>query len=126
MMDLKERIGDENVADLADLRENATRASTLLKAMANKQRLMILCHLVEGEKTVGDLRDRIGLSQSALSQHLAILRHDGLVGTRRAGTSVIYALASPQAAAMMETLYQLFCDGTSRPRQGGKQIGERS
>ena len=114
MMDLKERTGDENVVDLADLRENATRASTLLKAMANKQRLMILCHLVEGEKTVGALRDRIGLSQSALSQHLAILRHDGLVRTRRAGTSVIYALASPQATAMMGTLYELFCGAAAR------------
>ncbi len=113
MMDLKERTEAGNTADLADLRENASRASTLLKAMANKQRLMILCHLVEGERTVGALRDRIGLSQSALSQHLAVLRHDGLVQARRAGTSVIYALASPQATAIMETLYNLFCGGSA-------------
>ncbi len=114
MMDLKERTEAGNTVDLADLRENASRASTLLKAMANKQRLMILCHLVEGEKTVGALRDRVGLSQSALSQHLAVLRHDGLVRTRRAGTSVIYALASPQATAVMATLYELFCGAAAR------------
>ena len=123
MMDLKESTGAGNVADLADLRENASRASTLLKAMANKQRLMILCHLVEGEKTVGELRDRIGLGQSALSQHLAILRHDGLVRTRRAGTSVIYALASHQATAIVETLYQLFCSGASRTPHGKQAEG---
>ncbi len=111
MMDLKERTDDRSAADLSDLRENAARASTLLKAMANKQRLMILCHLVEGERTVGALRDRIGLSQSALSQHLAVLRHDGLVRARRAGTSVIYALASPPATAIRETLYMFFCGG---------------
>ena len=114
MMDLKERTEAGGMGDLADLRENAARASSLLKAMANKQRLMILCHLVEGERTVGALRDRIGLSQSALSQHLAILRHDGLVRARRAGTSVFYSLASPQATAMMETLYELFCGAVAR------------
>ena len=124
MMDLKERTEDRSAADLSDLRENAARASSLLKAMANKQRLMILCHLVEGEKTVGALRDRIGLSQSALSQHLAKLRHDGLVETRRAGTSVFYALASPQAAAIMETLYQLFCGGAAR-RDGSERAESR-
>ena len=124
MMDLKERPEAGNTLDLEDLRENAARASTLLKAMANKQRLVILCHLVEGEKTVGALRDRIGLSQSALSQHLAILRHDGLVRTRRAGTSVIYSLASPQAAAVMGTLYDLFCD-SSAPTENGGQTAAR-
>jgi len=123
MMDLKERTEAGSGADLADLRENAARASSLLKAMANKQRLMILCHLVEGERTVGVLRDRIGLSQSALSQHLAVLRHDGLVRTRRAGTSVIYSLASPQAAAMMGTLYELFCGGAARGKDSGRAEG---
>jgi DNA-binding transcriptional ArsR family regulator len=77
--------------------------------MANKQRLLILCHLAEGEKSVGALRTEIGLGQSALSQHLAILRRDGLVETRRSATTVIYSLASPEAVAMMETLYGLFC-----------------
>jgi len=99
----------EAVSEPSELRENASRASTLLKAMANKQRLLILCHLAEGEKSVGALRDEIGLSQSALSQHLAILRRDGLVETRRSATTVNYSVASPEALAMMETLYGLFC-----------------
>ena len=122
MMDLKAK--PEIESDLADLRDNAARASVLLKAMANKQRLVILCHLVESEKTVSALRGQIGLSQSALSQHLAILRHDGLVRARRAGTTVIYSLASREAAALMATLYELFCDSTTRT-QNGEQIAER-
>ena len=97
------------VSELSELRENASRASTLLKAMANKQRLLILCHLAEGEKSVGALQEEIGLSQSALSQHLAILRRDKLVETRRSATTVNYSVASPEALAMMETLYGLFC-----------------
>ena len=97
------------VSELSELRENASRASTLLKAMANKQRLLILCHLAEGEKSVGALREEIGLSQSALSQHLAILRRDGLVETRRSATTVNYSVASPEALALMDTLYGLFC-----------------
>ena len=120
MMDLKEKTRTENIGAPPDLRENAGRASSLLRAMANKQRLVILCHLVESEKTVGALRTEIGLSQSALSQHLAILRRDGLVQARRDGTSVVYSLASDEAAAMMATLYNLFCD-SSPPEQGGKQ-----
>jgi DNA-binding transcriptional ArsR family regulator len=120
MMDLKEKTRAGSTGELADLRENAGRASSLLRAMANKQRLVILCHLGESEKTVGALRTEIGLSQSALSQHLAILRRDGLVQARRAGTSVVYSLASAEAAAMMATLYGLFCDPAA-PEQGGKQ-----
>ena len=125
MMDLKEKPEAEDAGDPSDLLENASRASSLLRAMANKQRLVILCHLVESEKTVGALRARIGLSQSALSQHLAILRRDGLVQARRAGTSVVYSLASPEAAAMMGTLYGLFCDTSRRPGPG-EENEERS
>jgi DNA-binding transcriptional ArsR family regulator len=99
----------DDVNELSELRDNASRASKLLKAMANKQRLLILCHLAEGEKSVGALREEIGLSQSALSQHLAILRRDKLVETRRSATTVNYSVASPEALALMETLYGLFC-----------------
>lgn len=120
MMDLKEKTETPSAGDPVDLRENAGRASSLLRAMANKQRLVILCHLFEGEKTVGALLDQIGLSQSALSQHLAILRRDGLVESRRNGTSVVYSLASPEAAAMMATLHGLFCDTSERETGGGK------
>jgi len=77
--------------------------------MANTSRLMILCQLADGEKSVGDLQPVIGLSQSALSQHLGVLRRKRLVRTRRAGQSIYYSLASPDAAAVMSTLYAQFC-----------------
>ena len=91
------------------IQENARRASTLLKAMSNQHRLMILCQLVPGEKCVGDLEQIIGLSQSALSQHLARLRRDGLVRTRREAQTIYYSLSGDEASAVIETLYGLYC-----------------
>ncbi|MBF0247557.1 MAG: helix-turn-helix transcriptional regulator [Alphaproteobacteria bacterium] len=88
---------------------NALRASTLLKAMSNQHRLMILCQLVPGEKCVSDLEEIIGLSQSALSQHLARLRRDNLVKTRREAQTIFYSLAGDEAGAVIETLYGLYC-----------------
>ncbi|MCC7046649.1 MAG: winged helix-turn-helix transcriptional regulator [Alphaproteobacteria bacterium] len=95
--------------DAGDLRRNARRASLLLKAMSNERRLMILCHLAEGEKSVGGLEAVVGLSQSALSQHLARLRRDKLVTTRRAAQTIYYALAGREAAAVMASLHDLYC-----------------
>jgi DNA-binding transcriptional ArsR family regulator len=97
--------------DPAVMRENASRANTLIKAMANKWRLLILCHLAQGDKTVGELEDLLGIGQSALSQHLAILRRDGLVSTERQAKSIIYSLSSPEAVAVMSVLYDAFCRG---------------
>lgn len=77
--------------------------------MANKSRLMILCHLVEGEKSVAELQEYVGLGQSALSQHLAILRNENIVETRRSSQSIYYSLSSDEAKAMMTTLYELYC-----------------
>ena len=77
--------------------------------MANKSRLMILCHLAEGEKSVAELQEHVGLRQSALSQHLAILRNENIVKTRRSSRSIYYSLASDEAKAMMATLYELYC-----------------
>lgn len=94
-----------------ELEQNAVKATALLKSMANERRLMILCHLSEGEKTVGELEQLVGVSQSALSQHLAILRRERLVGTRRSAQSIFYSLSDGKAAAMMGTLYQLYCAG---------------
>ncbi len=96
-------------AGLKRLEKNAHRACDLLGAMANTSRLMILCQLANGEKSVSDLQPAIGLSQSALSQHLAVLRRKQLVRTRRAGQSIYYSLASGEAAAVMETLHEQFC-----------------
>jgi DNA-binding transcriptional ArsR family regulator len=92
-----------------DLKENAQRASELLKSMSNEKRLMILCYLTEGEKSVGQMERLVGLSQSALSQHLARLRRDGLVRTRRASQTIYYSLAGGNASAVMATLHSIYC-----------------
>jgi ArsR family transcriptional regulator, virulence genes transcriptional regulator len=99
----------------ADLEQNARQASALLKAMANERRLLILCHLADGEKSVSELEALIDLGQSALSQHLARLRRDGLVSTRRAAQTIFYSLAGREAGAVMETLYALFCEPVKAP-----------
>ncbi len=95
--------------EVDDLRANAQKASELLKAMSNEKRLMILCYLAGGEKAVGEMEKLVGLSQSALSQHLARLRRDGLVKTRRASQTIYYSLAGGEAQAIMETLYGIYC-----------------
>jgi DNA-binding transcriptional ArsR family regulator len=96
-------------ANLRRLEKNAHKACDLLGAMANTSRLMILCQLADGEKSVGDLQPLIGLSQSALSQHLAVLRRRHVVRTRRSGQSIYYSLASGEAASIMHTLHEQFC-----------------
>ncbi len=93
---------------LEDLEANARLASALLKAMSNERRLLILCQLVHAERTVSELEDVIGLSQSALSQHLAVLRQHDLVKTRRSAQSIFYSLAGPAPRAIIETLYNLY------------------
>jgi ArsR family transcriptional regulator, virulence genes transcriptional regulator len=91
------------------LEKNATRACSMLGAMANPSRLLILCQLAESEKSVGELQPLIGLSQSALSQHLAVLREKRVVRTRREGQQIFYSLASHEASALMHTLHEEFC-----------------
>ena len=88
---------------------HAADATRLLKALANQNRLMILCLLVEGESTVGDLNARLDLSQSALSQHLAVLRDDGLVQTRREAQSVVYSLPQGPARRIVKVLHRVYC-----------------
>ena len=94
---------------LKQLQKNAHKAGDLLGAMANTSRLMILCQLAGGERSVSDLQPMIGLSQSALSQHLAVLRRKHLVRTRREGQSIYYSLSSGEAASIMHTLHEQFC-----------------
>ena len=96
------------------MRANAGRASDLLKALANDKRLMILCLLVEGERAVGDLNARLDLSQSAMSQHLAVLRSEGLVATRREAQSILYSLVPGPAQRILQTLHDVYCG--ERPR----------
>lgn len=95
--------------DLGELQSRALRAAGLLKAMSNPVRLMVLCQLAEGEKSVGELEKVVDVSQSALSQHLALLRERGLVRCRRDGQSMLYDLAGPEAPALLAALYEVYC-----------------
>src|SRR5690606_10612880 len=97
------------------MRAHAGKAARLLKALANEKRLQLLCLLVDGERNVGELNARLDLSQSALSQHLAVLRKDGLVQCRRDGQSMLYSLAPGPAQSVLETLHGIYCGaGTAR------------
>ncbi|MBG6289195.1 MULTISPECIES: ArsR/SmtB family transcription factor [Pseudomonas] len=96
-------------ADALRLHQSAETACQLLKALANTDRLILLCQLAEGELNVGELETRTGISQPTLSQQLAVLRREELVETRREGKQVYYRIASHQALAVIETLYRLFC-----------------
>jgi ArsR family transcriptional regulator, virulence genes transcriptional regulator len=91
------------------MREQAGRASQLLAAMANEKRLMILCQLVDGERTVGELAERLGVRQSTVSQHLALLKRDGFVESRRDAQSQFYSLAGTEARVVLQALYNLYC-----------------
>jgi DNA-binding transcriptional ArsR family regulator len=91
------------------MRPHAVAASNLLKALANEQRLMILCNLSGTEMSVSELNELLPLSQSALSQHLAVLREAGIVQTRRDGQTVHYSLADGPAAQVVETLHRIYC-----------------
>ena len=100
---------DTSHLQLEEIEQRAANAASLLKALSNESRLLILCNLVSGEKCVGELNDRIPLSQSALSQHLARLRKDDLVRIRKEAQTVFYSIASKEAEAVIEVLYNSFC-----------------
>ncbi len=87
----------------------AEEASRVLTAMANAKRLMVLCNLLEGEKSVGQMAELVGLSAAALSQHLGKMRSLNLVATRREGQTIYYRLASHEVREILETLYRLYC-----------------
>jgi len=95
--------------DFDAMQRNATDAVNLLKGLANESRLMIMCVLSEGEVSVGQLNQRIKLSQSALSQHLAVLREQGLVATRRESQTIYYRLADTTAMNVIELLHETYC-----------------
>ncbi len=95
--------------DPALFEEKAAAAAQLLRAMSNEHRLMILCRLGPDERSVGELGSDFNLSQSALSQHLAVLRDEGLVTTRREGQTIYYRIADPAAVRVIETLAAIFC-----------------
>ncbi|MBS0396824.1 MAG: helix-turn-helix transcriptional regulator [Proteobacteria bacterium] len=99
--------------------EHAGAAAALLKALSNEQRLVILCALLDGPHSVGEINARVPLSQSALSQHLAVLREAGVVRTRRESQTIWYRLAPGPANHIMEALYHAFC----APRPGAPTPG---
>lgn len=109
MADVAKTGSPEDVAELTELHDMAAHAVELLKAMANEWRLMILCQLSEGEKTVSELQEILGLSQSALSQHLAVLRRERIVRSRKEAQSVSYSLSGDDATKVMQTLHEVFC-----------------
>jgi len=94
------------------MQDHATEAAAFLKALANDQRLLMLCCLIDGALSVGEINERVPLSQSALSQHLGVLRDAGLVTTNRKSQTVYYALAQGPALKIMEILYAAFCAPT--------------
>lgn len=92
------------------LRQSAAQASALLKTLSNIDRLILLCHITEGELCVSELETITGIAQPTLSQQLGVLREEGLVSTRREGRQIYYSIDSPQAMAVLQVLYQQFCE----------------
>ncbi len=99
----------QEAPDLALMIDRARRASDLLKALSHESRLLILCLLAEGERSVSDLEQRLGLPQAAVSQHLARLRSDGLVAARRDGRMIYYRIATPEVTKVIGVLYDIYC-----------------
>jgi DNA-binding transcriptional ArsR family regulator len=101
--------------DLQTMQRAADRACGLMKVLSNPDRLLILCQLSLGEKNVGDLERTLGITQPTLSQQLTILRAESLVSTRREGKNMIYKIASPEALAVMNVLYECYCNNQAEP-----------
>lgn len=100
---------DTQQLDLQQMRAAAAQACALLKVLGNPDRLMLLCHLSQGEHAVGELESLLGIGQPTLSQQLTVLRKEQLVGTRREGKQIFYRIDSNEALALMQVLYQQFC-----------------
>jgi DNA-binding transcriptional ArsR family regulator len=103
------------------LQSRAAEAEVLLKAMANQARLLILCELLDGERTVTELHSAADLAMSAVSQHLAKLREEGIVATRRESQTIYYSLASEPAEKILAVLYEIFCAPAAMGRAKKKQ-----
>ena len=102
----QEKISAKNIADL---KASSNDVASMLKNLANPHRLLILCLLSEGESSVGQLAKHIDLNQSPLSQHLARLRADGLVKTRKESQTVFYSIADPNVEKIIGTLHSIYC-----------------
>ena len=100
----------------AEMLDRAEGAAQLLKALSHEGRLMILCHLASGEKSVTELEHLLDQRQAAVSQQLARLRSEGLVSARRDGKAIHYSLSDPRAMRIVELLYDMFCSADCSPR----------
>jgi DNA-binding transcriptional ArsR family regulator len=104
--------------DIDQMRANARRAVSLLKAVSNESRLFVLCQLADGEKSVGELQSLVGTTQSGMSQHLRLLRQLDLVKTNRKAQTVYYSLNGHEARALITSLYSLYCGASASPAHG--------
>ena len=100
--------------ELSAMQENAQQAAEVLRALSNETRLLVMCQLGQGEMSVGALQQAVGLGQSALSQHLARLRAEGFVTTRREGQTIYYRIADPRVSRLIGALHDIFCN----PKKG--------
>ena len=100
---------DTTTLDLEKMKISAGKACQMMKVLSNPDRLMLLCQLSPGEKRVGELEEILGIVQPTLSQQLTVLREEELVTTRRDGKNIYYQIASPQALAVMNVLFEQFC-----------------
>lgn len=112
--------------DITRFEASAAQAARLLRVLGNERRLMILCQLADGERSVGELIPRVGLSQSALSQHLAVLREEGVVAHRREAQTVRYRIADPAAVKVVATLAEIFCPPDLRSADGNPAHASRA
>lgn len=102
-------MNEENQVNPEQMASAAAHASELMRTLGHKDRLMILCHLISGEKSVGELAGLLEIPQSPLSQHLARMRKENLVTTRREAQSIYYSIASTEAERMVELMHELYC-----------------
>jgi DNA-binding transcriptional ArsR family regulator len=105
----------ETLFDIGQMRAAAGEAAGVLRALANQDRLLLLCQMSQGEKSVGELEESLEIRQPTLSQQLGVLRTEGLVNTRREGKRIYYSVADPKVLVVLKTLYELYC-----PTPGGE------
>ncbi|MGD0632873.1 MAG: metalloregulator ArsR/SmtB family transcription factor [Beijerinckiaceae bacterium] len=101
--------GTPAALDMLQMRDSARSVTALLRALANEDRLLLLCQMAQGERSVGDLEAQLDIRQPTLSQQLGVLRAEGLVTTRREGKRIYYAVADPKVLTLLGTLYTLYC-----------------
>jgi DNA-binding transcriptional ArsR family regulator len=104
--------------DIEEMRAAAGQATAILRALSNEARLMLLCDISQGEKSVSELEESLDIHQPTLSQQLGVLRAEGLVDTRRDGKWIYYSIADPKVLALLQTLYQLYCPKLKEKSRG--------